>query len=95
MITAGWITICLEIALLLVWVYSIFIRKNGTDPAGKGMAMVFLLCLILYVVAGIILMSIGTVWSLLLVLMMGLLPLSIVFIGLWKEYGPSRDKQQF
>ncbi|MEI9810533.1 MAG: hypothetical protein WDO16_23150 [Bacteroidota bacterium] len=40
MFTAGQIAIALEIILLLIWVYDIFLSKNGTDPAGKGMAVV-------------------------------------------------------
>lgn len=39
MLIAGFTIILLEIVLLLIWVYSIFIKPNGTDPAGKEMAI--------------------------------------------------------
>lgn len=95
MLTAGWIIIILEITLLLVWIYSIFLKKNGTDPAGKGIAIVFLLGLIFYVIAGIVLMLVGRGWSIILVFLMGLLPLGFVIMGLWKQYGPSGEKQRY
>lgn len=92
MLFAGYIVISLEIVLLLIWFYSIFIKTNGTDPAGKGMAIVFLLGLILYIVAGIVLVWIGKTWSLVLVLIMGAIPLGIVLIGLWKQYGNRKSQ---
>ena len=87
MVIAGWIVVLLEIVLLLIWFYSIFIKSNGTDPAGKGIAIVFLLGLIAYIIGGILLIWIGKAWSLILVLVMGAIPLGIVLIGLWKQYG--------
>lgn len=46
---AGWTTVVLEIILLLIWIYSVFFTRNGTDPAGKGLATVFIIGLgILY-----------------------------------------------
>ena len=94
MVIAGWTVVFLEIVLLLIWIYSIFIKPNGTDPAGKGMAIVFLLGLIAYIIAGAALVWIGKSWSLVLVLLMGAIPLGIVLIGLWKQYG-NRKKQYY
>ena len=92
MVIAGSIIIFLEVVLLLIWVYSIFIKPNGTDPAGKGMAIVFLLGLIVYIIAGVLLVWIGKGWSLVLVLVMGAIPLGIVLIGLWKQHGHRKSK---
>lgn len=90
MFTAGWIAIILEILLLLLWVYDVFFSRNGTDPAGKGTAIPFLLALVAYIVVGIVLMLIHRYWSTIVVLVMAVLPLGIVIIGLWKQYGPGR-----
>jgi hypothetical protein len=90
MYTAGWIAIALEIFLLLIWVYHIFLSPNGTDPAGQGTAMVFLLGLIAYIAGGILLLLLRQTWSMVLVLIMAVIPLSIVAIGLWKEYGTKK-----
>jgi glucan phosphoethanolaminetransferase (alkaline phosphatase superfamily) len=95
MITAAWTVIILEIALLLVWIYSIFIKTNGTDPAGKGTAMVFVIGLILYIVAGMVLVWAGRTWSLVLAIVMGVVPMMIVAKGLWKEYGPSGKRENY
>ena len=92
MVIASWTVICLEAVLLLIWVYSIFIKPNGTDPAGKGIAIVFLLGLIAYIIAGVFLVWIGKNWSLILVLVMGAIPLGIVLIGLWKQYGQRKNQ---
>ena len=92
MVIASWTVICLEAVLLLIWVYSIFIKPNGTDPAGKGIAIVFLLGLIAYIIGGILLVWIGKTWSLILVLVMGAIPLAIVLIGLWKQYGNRKSQ---
>jgi hypothetical protein len=92
MIIAGWVAIILEIILLMIWVYSIFFRTNGTDPAGKGIAMVFVLGLSAYIAAGILLMITQKTWSVILALVMAGLPLTIVFIGLWKQYGSRRNE---
>lgn len=92
---ASWTVIIFEMALLLVWVYSIFIKTNGTDPAGRGTAMVFVIGLILYIVAGMCLIWVGKTWSLILAIVMGIVPMSILVIGLWKEYGPSRNKEPY
>jgi hypothetical protein len=90
MFTAGWIIIALEIVLLLIWIYNIFLSTKGTDPAGKGVAMVFLIGLIAYIVGGVLLLLLRQTWSVLLVLIMGVIPLGIVIIGLWKEYGTKK-----
>jgi len=89
MIIAGWIAIVLEIVLLLIWVYSIFFT-NQTDPAGQGMAMGFVLALCIYIGVGVLFMWMQKTWSMILVLIMAAIPLSIVVIGLWKEYGTKR-----
>ena len=92
MVIAGWTVIALEILLLIIWVYSIFIKPNGTDPAGKGIAIVFLLGLITYVIVGIVLIGLGKNWSLILALVMGAIPLWIVLVGLWKQYGHRKNQ---
>lgn len=92
MVIACWTVIFLEIVLLLIWFYSIFIKPNGTDPAGKGIAIVFLLGLIAYIIGGILLVWIGNTWALILVLVMGAIPLAIVLIGLWKQYGNRKSQ---
>jgi len=92
MFIAGCIVIILEIILLLIWAYNIFLSPNGTDPAGKGLAMVFLFGLIGYIGAGILLLLLRQTWSALLVLIMAAIPLGIVIIGLWKQYGTARKK---
>ncbi len=90
MFAAGWIAIILEILLLLLWVYAIFFSRNGTDPAGKGTAIPFLLALVAYIVVGILLMLVQRNWSTIIVLVMSVVPLGIVIIGWWKQYGPGR-----
>ena len=87
MITAGWIAIGLEIVLLLIWIYSIFFQPNGTDPAGKGTAMVFVIGLGIYIAGSALLLQMGRTWSVVLALVMAGIPLAIVVIGLWKKYG--------
>jgi hypothetical protein len=92
MFIIGCIAITLEIILLLIWIYQIFLSPNGTDPAGQGIAMVFLLGLIAYIAGGIALLLLRQTWSMLLVLIMAAIPLGIVGIGLWKQYGTGRKK---
>jgi hypothetical protein len=92
MVIAGWTVIFLEILLLIIWTYSIFIKPNGTDPAGKGIAIVFLLGLIACIIGGILLIWVGRNWSLILVLIMGAIPLGMVLIGLWKQYGNRKNQ---
>lgn len=89
--TAGWICIALELILLLIWVYSIFGPRNGTDPAGKGMAQVFLLGLVTYIAAGVILMLIKDIRCTIAVLLMAAIPFTLVIIGLVKYYSSSRN----
>jgi hypothetical protein len=90
MYTAGQIAIALEIILLLVWAYHIFLKPNGTDPAGKGIAMLFLLGLAGYIAGSTVLLLLRKTWSIWLVLIMAAIPLAIVIIGLWKEYGTKK-----
>lgn len=87
LLIAGKIAIALEVILLLIWAYSIFLKPNGTDPAGQGIAVVFLLGLAAYIAIGVFLLLYGRVWSQVLVLVMAAIPLAIVVIGLMKEYG--------
>jgi len=84
--TIGWIAIAMEIILLMIWVYSIFFVKNGTDPAGKGIAMGFLIALCMWVGGGILLLLLQHTWSTVIVLIMAGIPLSIVVIGLIKHF---------
>ncbi|MEI9943330.1 MAG: hypothetical protein WDN26_03845 [Chitinophagaceae bacterium] len=92
MIIAGWICIALEILLLLIWVYSIFFTTNGTDPAGRGTATVFVIGLCIYIAASILLLLMGKTWSVVLVLVMAGIPLAIVCIGLGKKYGSPKKE---
>lgn len=87
MIIAGWIAIALELLLLLIWIYSIFFKPNGTDPAGRGIAMGFVLALCIYIGVGILFMFLQKTWSMILTLVMAAIPLAVVVIGLWKHYG--------
>lgn len=91
LLIAGKVAIALQIILLLIWAYSIFLSPNGTDPAGRGIAMVFLLGLVGYIVLGIFFLRLQKKWSLILVLVMAAIPLFIVIIGLIKEYGHRRS----
>ena len=92
MVTAGWIAILLEIILLITWIYNIFFKPNGTDPAGKGLAIAFVLGLILYIAIGIVLMLVQRTWSIVLVLMMASVPVVIVLIGVSRQY-PTKRKE--
>lgn len=87
MYQAAWIAIVLEIILLLIWIYSIFFQVNGTDPAGRGMAMGFVLALAAYIGASIFLLMLQRNWSVALALLMAGIPLVIVVVGLVKKYG--------
>jgi hypothetical protein len=89
--TAGWLAIVLEVVLLLIWVYSVFGPGNGTDPAGRGMAQVFLLGLLAYIAAGVVLMLVKDVRCTVAVLVMAAVPLTLVVIGLVKYYSSSRN----
>ena len=84
---AGWTAVVLEIILLLIWIYSVFFTRNGTDPAGKGLATVFIIGLGIYIAAGVVLMLLQRSWSIILVLVMAAVPLALVIIGLLKKYG--------
>lgn len=87
---AGWIAIALEIILLLIWINSIFFTRNGTDAAGRGIAMVFVLLLSAYIGGGVLLMLTHRAWAIVTVLIMAAIPLTIVIIGLVKHYGSSK-----
>ena len=85
LLIAGKIVIGLQIILLLVWVYSIFLSPNGTDPAGEGTAIVLLLGMAAYIAIGIGLLMTGKTWALILVLVMAALPLGIAVTELVKN----------
>ena len=87
---AGVVAIALQIILLLIWAYSIFLKPNGTDPAGQGIAMGFLLGLAGYIALAILLLLSRKTWCMVLVLVMAAIPLAIVIIGLVKEYGGAK-----
>jgi hypothetical protein len=82
----GWIIIALEIVLLLIWIYSAFFSKNGTDAAGRGMATIYLLALGAYIVVGIILMLINNRYCTMIVILMAALPLLIIGYGLVRKF---------
>ncbi|MBC7850692.1 MAG: hypothetical protein H7Y31_13205 [Chitinophagaceae bacterium] len=84
---AGWIAIGLEIVLFLIWVYNVFGPGNGTDPAGRGMAQLFLIGLVTYILAGILLLRLESLWTSISVLVMSAIPLTLVIVGLVKYYG--------
>jgi hypothetical protein len=82
---AGWLSIALEIILLMIWVYSAFFSKN-TDAAGRGYATIYLLALTLYITIGIILMLINNSYCTIAVLVMAALPLLVVVYGIARKY---------
>ena len=59
---------------------------NGTDPAGRGMAMGFVLALAGYIAGSILLLLLQRNWSVVLALVMAVVPLVIVVIGVVKKY---------
>jgi len=78
----AWAILGLETLLLGIWVWDIFFRRNGTDPAGKGFALVFLIGLILYILVGVVLMLVNKPGSIITVIIMGAVPLILVSYGL-------------
>lgn len=86
LLIAGKIVIGLQIVLLLIWAYSIFLTPNGTDPAGGGTAIVLLLGMAAYIATGVALLMSGKTWALVIVLVMAALPLGIAINELVKNY---------
>ena len=84
MFIAGSIVLGLEIILFLIWMGSLF-SKNGTDPAGQGIAQLFVIGLLLYIGLGGYFLWLGKTWSLITMLLMGVVPMYFVAVGLWKE----------
>lgn len=82
----AWLIIGLETGLLLSWIYSAFYFKNGTDAAGRGFAIIYILALAIYIVSGIILLIIRNKYCTGTVIIMAALPLLYLVIGLLKKY---------
>jgi len=80
----GWIAIAIEIIILLIWLYNVYGSKNGTDAAGKGLAMVYILALAAYTLIGIILMLINNKYCTIAVIVMAAVPLLVVLYGLFR-----------
>jgi len=89
--TAGWIAIGFEIVLLLVWVYSIFGPRSTTDAAGRGLAQVYIMGLLAYIGAGVMLMLVRDIRCTVAVLVMAAVPFTLVIIGLVKYASSSRN----
>lgn len=81
----GWTFIGLEILLLLIWSYQVWFT-NQNDPAGKGLAIPFILALAGYILVGIVLMLIRTKGCTIAAIVMGALPLVVVVYGLWNYW---------
>jgi hypothetical protein len=77
--TIGVITISLDIFLLLIWGYNMFLRPNGTDPAGSGIALGLLLACALYFAGAILL--IRTEKNGLMVLALGMAVMPMLLLG--------------
>lgn len=87
----GWTIIGLEILLLLIWCYQVWFTQQD-DPAGKGLAIPFLLALAGYTLVGIVLMLFRSKWTTVTAVVMGGLPLAVVVYGLsnyWKNRSQS------
>ncbi|MES1225334.1 MAG: hypothetical protein ABUT20_58175 [Bacteroidota bacterium] len=82
----GWLAIAIEVVLLLIWINSVYFSKNGTDDAGKGLALVYLLALSAYILTGIILMLVNNRYCTIAVLCMAAIPLLVVIYGLFRYY---------
>ena len=83
---AGWIGVAIEILILLIWLYDIYFSKNGTDAAGKGLAMVYILALAAYILISVILMLVNNRYCTIAVLIMAAIPVLIVIYGLIRYY---------
>lgn len=84
----GWLCICLEILLLIIWARNAF---GQTDAAGRGLAQVYLLVLAVYICAGIVLMLIQNVRCTIAVLLMTAVPLTVVIMGLINRLSTRRN----
>lgn len=90
--TIGKIAIGVQIILLLVWTYSLFIRPNGTDPAGEGTAIVLLLGFAGYIAIGVLMLLTKRFWPMVLMLMMATVPVIIITSMLLQEWSNKGDK---
>ena len=88
--SAGWIAIAIEVVILLFWVYSVFGPRSGADAAGKGLEEVFIIGLLAYIGALVILMLVRDIRCTVAVLVMAAVPLTLVIIGLVKYSSSSR-----
>jgi hypothetical protein len=82
----GWLAVILELVLLLVWLYSVYGPGKGTDAAGKGLAMIYLLALSGYILISMMLMLFNNRYCTITVLILTLVPLSLVIIGLLRHF---------
>lgn len=83
---AGWIAVGLEIVLLLCWLYNVYGPNSGVDPAGEGIAQLFLIALSAYLLVSIVLMLRNTKTGTIVVLVMAGIPLILTVYGLWRYY---------
>lgn len=90
--TIGKIAIALQIILLAAWAYSLLIKTNGTDPAGKGTAMVLLLGFAGYIAIGVLLLLTKRFWPNIIMLIMAAIPIIIIVSMLVQEYGANADR---
>ena len=90
--TIGKVAIGLQIILLLVWAYSLLILPNGTDPAGRGTAMVLLLGFAGYIAVGVLLLLTKKMWPQIIVLVLAAIPITIIITMLVKEAAANADK---
>ena len=82
----GWLVIAIEVIVLLIWLYDVYGSRNGTDAAGKGLAMVYILALSAYIVIGMILLLINNKYCTIAVICMAAIPLLLVIYGLIRYY---------
>jgi cell division protein FtsW (lipid II flippase) len=88
----GWIAVMLQTILLLAWLYNVYKpRNNKNDAAGKGLAKVFILALLVYVLIQAILMLMQNKYCAIVVLCMSAVPLLITVAGLIR-YATTRPK---
>lgn len=89
---AGKIVIGIEILLLLAWAYSMFLKPNGTDPAGQGIAAGMLMGFAAYIAIQVFLLLSGKTWAAVMLLIMAAIPICIVTVMLMKEYQANRGR---